>query len=108
MQKIVLAVMAVIAIMSSIGSAVWPFPNFGSTDSGTSESITVGNMLYEYSGLMFIADDQGLFAENSLNVTLLNYVSTVASIKGLENNDTDITLVPEYSIVTEALGRVPG
>jgi NitT/TauT family transport system substrate-binding protein len=105
MQKIVLAVMAVIAIMSSIGSAVWPFPNFGSTDSGTSESITVGNMLYEYSGLMFIADDQGLFAENSLNVTLLNYVSTVASIKGLENNDTDITLVPEYSIVTEALNK---
>ncbi len=103
MKRIVIAAIVAVFAVALVGSGAWPFPD--SWTSGTPESITVGNMLYGYSGLMFIADDQGLFAENGLNVTLLNYTSTVASIKGLENNDTDITLVPEYSIVTEALNK---
>lgn len=105
MQKTAMVAIAVIAVIAFMGFGGWYFTSSPTTYSGTPESITVGNMLYEYSGLIFIAYDQGLFTRNGLNVTLLNYVSTVASIKGLENNDTDITLVPAYSIVTEAFNK---
>ena len=104
MSKIVAGIIVVV-LLALAGFGAWYLTNSPTTYSGAPESITVGNMLYEYSGLIFIADDQGFFAMNGLNVTLLNYVSTVSSIKGLENSDTDITLVPEYSIVTEAFNK---
>jgi len=99
------AAIEVIAALVLVGFGAWYFTSSPTAYFGTPESITVGNMLYEYSGLIFIASDQGFFAGNGLNVTLLNYVSTVASIKGMEKNDTDIALVPEYSIVTEAFNK---
>jgi TRAP-type uncharacterized transport system substrate-binding protein len=38
-------------------------------------------------------------------VTIRNYDTTVASIKGLENAETDISPTTEYSMVTEAFNK---
>jgi len=100
-----LLVLSIIAVVALVVAGAWFLGSSGLGSQETPESITLGNMLYEYSGLVFIADDRGFFAANGLNVTLRDYVSTVASITGLENNETDITLVPEYSIVTEAFKK---
>jgi len=100
-----LLVLSIIVVVALVVAGAWFLGSSGLGSQETPESITLGNMLYEYSGLVFIADDQGFFAANGLNVTLRDYVSTVASITGLENNETDITLVPEYSIVTEAFKK---
>ena len=98
-------VLSIIVVVALVVAGAWFLGSSGLGSQETPESITLGNMLYEYSGLVFIADDRGFFAANGLNVTLRDYVSTVASITGLENNETDITLVPEYSIVTEAFKK---
>ncbi len=96
----------IIAILLSLGGLVtWYLMSFPTTHPGAPEPIDVGNLLYEYSGLVFIAHDQGFFSRNGLNVTLHDYVSTVASIEEMENNETDITLAPEYSIVREAFNN---
>jgi NitT/TauT family transport system substrate-binding protein len=100
-----LLVLSIIVVVALVVAGAWFLGSSGLGSQETPESITLGNMLYEYSGLVFIADDRGFFAANGLNVTLRDYVSTVASITGLENNETDITLVPEYSIVTEAFKK---
>jgi len=100
-----LLVLSIIVVVALVVAGAWFLGSSGLGSQETPESITLGNMLYEYSGLVFIAYDQGFFAANGLNVTLRDYVSTVASITGLENNETDITLVPEYSIVTEAFKK---
>lgn len=104
-MKKFLLVLSIIVVVALVVAGAWFLGSSGLGSQETPESITLGNMLYEYSGLVFIADDRGFFAANGLNVTLRDYVSTVASITGLENNETDITLVPEYSIVTEAFKK---
>ncbi len=62
MPKIALAVMAVIAIMSSIGSAVWPFTSTPESYSGPTESIVFGGLVSDANIMLFIAEDQHFFA----------------------------------------------
>jgi NitT/TauT family transport system substrate-binding protein len=96
----IVIVIAVALILSS-----FVYLNSKKPYSRSIEKITVGNLLYEYSGLLFVASDQGFFAKNGLDVSLINYTSSVASVKGVENGDSNIALVTEYSIVTEALAK---
>jgi NitT/TauT family transport system substrate-binding protein len=106
MRKIALAVMAVIAIISSIGSAVWPFPNFGTTYSGTPESITIGYSPFEHTALLYVADDQHFFSQNGLNVTLRRYDSGVASLDGMLDGEVDIAVgVTEFPLVGRAFQK---
>ena len=103
-RKFVFAVI-VIAIVGLSALGIGYITTLSPSQLGEPESVTVGNMLYEYSGLIFIAEDQDFFTANGLNITFKDYVSSVDSIKGLENKDTDITLAPEYAVVTEAFNR---
>ena len=105
MGKIALTVMAVIAIMSSIGSAVWPFPNFGTTDSGNPEHVIIGTSPVEGSSLIYIAEDQGYFAKNGLNVTIQGYDTGRANVDGMKKGKADISVSSEYPIVTEAFKK---
>jgi len=103
MQKNALAVMAVIAILSSIGSAVWPFPDLSATDSGTPESIAIGTPPHELNALIYIAKDQNFFAANGLNVTIKDYDSGLDAVNGILNGDVDMAMASEFVIVGKAL-----
>ena len=61
-------VMAVIVAIALAGFGVWYFMNFPATYSGTPEPITIGNLPSEYAALIYIAEDQGYFSRNGLNV----------------------------------------
>ncbi len=99
------ASIAVIAALVLAGFGAWYFTSSTTTSFGAPEPITIGSLPYDYSALIFIADDQGLFAENGLNATIHTYVSTLDSAKAIENSDVDVSLLPEYSIVTEAFKK---
>ena len=101
MKKIIASIAVVVALVM-VGSGAWPFPNLGSTDSGTSESITIGITPSEPYELIFIAEDQGYFAENGLNVTMRNYETTPKAFDGMLNGDVDIAFTGEYTAVTKA------
>jgi NitT/TauT family transport system substrate-binding protein len=101
MKKIVTAI-AVIAALVLVGSGGWPFPNFETAYSGPSESITIGTAPLELAALIFIAEEQGLFTQNSLNVTIKDYDTALATVDGMEKGDVDISVSTEYPIVTEA------
>lgn len=105
MQKTVAAIIVVIAVMVIVGVSVLSLQNSQKNYESKLETITIGSLPYDYSALIFIADDQNFFAKNGLNATLRTYVSTLDSAKGIENGDVDISLLPEYSIVTEALKK---
>lgn len=51
--------------------------------------------------MVYIAEDQGLFSENGLNVTLRDYNSSLSALYGLKNGETDFSLSSEYNIVGE-------
>ncbi|MGZ6210107.1 MAG: ABC transporter substrate-binding protein [Syntrophales bacterium] len=101
MNKIVAAAFAVVFAGTLVGSGAWPFQNSGTTNSGTPESVTIGEFPYESSALIYIAEDQGIFSENGLNVTLRDYNSSLDALYGLKNEETDFSLSSEYSIVGE-------
>lgn len=101
----IIAVIAIVAALIMVGAGAWPFPDSGRANSGMSESVTIGNLPYIYSALIFIAEDQGYFSGNGLDVTIHNYDTATASINGMENRDVDLSLSPESSIVTEAFKK---
>ncbi len=104
MKRIVVAAIAAVFAIALVGSGQWPLPNFGTTDSGTPESITIGEIPYENAGLIYIAEDQGFFTVNGLNVTIREYSSTSA-IDGLLNDEVDIGLSSEYTVVLKAFKK---
>ncbi len=98
---------AILGFVAIAGFGAWYLTNPAAIPPGSPEPITVGIMHYEYSGLVFIALHQGFFAGQGLDVTRLDYISTIATVEGLEGNDSDIAVFPEYSIVTEAFQGMP-
>lgn len=96
---------AIIALAVLIGAGVWSLQNFQDNYREKPEPITIGSLPYDYSALIFIADNQGFFAENGLNATMRTYASSLDSVTEIENGDADISLLPEYSIVTEAFKK---
>lgn len=105
-MKRVLAAIVVIAALALVGSGAWPFPNSGTTDSGTSDSITIGNaQSLECDTLTYIAEDQNFFAENGLNVTIRDYTSGMEAVKALSNGSVDIAATAEFPLVKAALNQ---
>lgn len=105
MQKTALAMMAVIAITSSIGSAVWPFTSTPESYSGPTESIVFGGLLSDANIMLFIAEDQHFFEANGINFTIKTYNTGLATTDALLNNNVDIAGAAEYPIVARAFEK---
>jgi NitT/TauT family transport system substrate-binding protein len=105
-MKIIVAAIAVIATLVLVGSGVWPFPNFGTTYSGTPESITIGYSPFEHTALLYVAEDQHFFSQNGLNVTSRKYDSGVGALDGMLNGEADIAVgVTEFPLVGRAFQK---
>jgi NitT/TauT family transport system substrate-binding protein len=67
--------------------------------SGTPEEITLGAPALETNALVYVAEDQGYFKKNGLNVTLKKYDSGGAAVPGLLKNETDLAIASEFVMV---------
>ena len=104
MKKIVVA--AIIVVIALAGFGAWYFMNSPTTDSGTPESITIGNPSSNaMPALIYIADDQGFFARNDLNVTIKNYITSRDVIDDLKGDKIDISVTTEYTVLKEAFKK---
>ena len=99
MQKTALSAVAIIAAIILVGFSIWSLHTSQKNYVGMTESITIGDMPIEGSALIYIAEDQGFFKQNGLNVTIRDYDTGVAAINGLLNGDVDIANVAEYPLV---------
>ena len=97
MKKDVVGAIVVMLVLTGIGE--WYFTNSQAAHSGVSESITIGEFPYETAALIYIAEDEGYFSGNGLNVTLEDYDSTSAAIDGLLKNEVNISGSPEFTVV---------
>jgi NitT/TauT family transport system substrate-binding protein len=59
------------------------------------ESITIGTSPFEVSGLLYIAQDQGFFADNGLNATIKMYDAGVIAMDALYAGDLDVATASE-------------
>lgn len=94
------AVIVIIAAIVLAGLGTWYFTNSWAATFGTPESITVGGPALEQSSFIYIADDQGYFAKNGLNVTVKDdYPNGVVPISDMLDNKIDISVSAEYPAV---------
>jgi NitT/TauT family transport system substrate-binding protein len=69
------------------------------------ESITLGIMPSEVETLIYVARDQGYFADNNLNVTLKNYTTGLLAVNGLLKNEVDIATSADFVMVGKVLAN---
>ncbi len=66
------------------------------------EQITIGIVPAAASALVYIADDQDLFAANGLNATLIDYPTGSATTDALLAHETELAWVAEFPLVRRA------
>ena len=103
MKRIVAATAIMIALVLA-GLGIWYFMSSLTADSGTTESITIEELPYESYGLIYIAEEEGLFTRNGLNVTMRNYGGP-NFLNGLLSDEVDIGLSSEYVFVRKVLNQ---
>ncbi len=69
------------------------------------EPLTFGLMSLEVEGLVYVGDFQGYFSENGLNVTLKDYVSGLAAVNGLLQEEVDIATAADFVLTGKALAN---
>jgi ABC-type nitrate/sulfonate/bicarbonate transport system substrate-binding protein len=67
------------------------------------DPITIGALPSEYSTLIWIADDQGFFSRNGLNVTLKYYSTGASQLNALSTHEVNFSLSSEYAFATQVL-----
>lgn len=70
------------------------------------EPLIIGQLSTGQSELIYVAENQGFFEENGLNVTIQNYDSGAAALTELINNKVDLSVSTEYPIVSQAFNDV--
>ena len=103
MQKKVI-VIAVIIVLALAGLGVYYFMSPQTTYLENRESITIEELPYESYSLIYIAEDQGLFTRNGLNVSMRNY-GVPNLLNGLLNDEVDIGLSSEYVFVRKIFNK---
>jgi NitT/TauT family transport system substrate-binding protein len=91
--------LAIIVVLVSVGSGLWPLPDFWTTDSGTPEPIVIRTTIQELAGLIYIAEDQSFFAQNGLNVTIHYCDTGLACVEGMADGEAEIAASAEYPVV---------
>ncbi len=99
MKRIVVAAIAAFFAIVLVGSGQWPLPNLGTTDSGTPEPIVIRTTVQELAGLIYIAEDEGFFTQNGLNVTIHYCDTGLACVNGMANGESDVAASSEYPVV---------
>jgi ABC-type nitrate/sulfonate/bicarbonate transport systems, periplasmic components len=103
MKQIVAATAIMVALVLT-GFGIWYFMSSLTAYSGTTESIIIEELPYESYGLIYIAEEQGLFARNGLNVTMRNYGGP-NFLNGLLSDEVDIGLSSEYVFVRKVFNQ---
>jgi NitT/TauT family transport system substrate-binding protein len=83
--------------------AVWLLPSCLAAGSGPPVAVSVGTTTSEANALIFIAQDQGYFAEHGLQVTHTLYPSGVAALDGLFGGQVELATGSEFAFVGRVL-----
>jgi NitT/TauT family transport system substrate-binding protein len=104
MKKTTIGLIAVAVVIVLAMSGAWYLQDSRKPVAGKPEQITIGiSPRIDSTGLIYIADDQHFFADNGLNVTIIEYDTGSAAVDNMLKNGNDIATATEFIIVTNAL-----
>jgi NitT/TauT family transport system substrate-binding protein len=98
-----LIVIAVVILVIAIVLSSFVYLNSQKLYTGNAESITIGLYPSEYNSLIYIAKDQQYFMSNGLEITLKNYSSGAASVRGMLDREVDLATASEFVVVNNAM-----
>ncbi len=98
-----IAIFLIIGIGLVIG--VWYLQTPRKQYTGQPESIIIGTTPLEVSGLLFIAQDQGFFADNGLNATIKMYDAGINTMDALYAGNLDVATASELVFTRNALNN---
>ncbi len=99
-KRVVLLFVVVVAVLAVAFSSFF-FLN-SQRFPGNLQSVTYGNLPLETSGLIYVAQSQGFFRQNGLNVVVRNYDTGIASTNALLSGQLEIAGGSEYPLVNAA------
>jgi ABC-type nitrate/sulfonate/bicarbonate transport system substrate-binding protein len=70
---------------------------------GSPAQVTIGTPLFEVSGLIWIAEAQGYFAENGLNVTIKIFDAGKFAVSALFEGEVDVATASDFVFVGKAM-----
>lgn len=102
MKKVIIAAV-IIAAVALAGLSLWYLSGPPEELPSRSDSIIVAYSPFESTALFWIAEDQGYFDQNGLDLIIRKYDSGAASLDGLVKGEADITVgVTEFPLVGKA------
>jgi len=96
-----ISILLIIGIGLAIG--LWYLQSPRKQYTGQPESITIGISSPDISALLFIAQEQGYFTGNGLNVTIKQYDTGLSAVNGLLKGESDLATGSEYVFVGKVL-----
>ncbi len=97
---IVTFVLIIAVILSAFGYLNWEKPY-----SGNIEPISVGMEPNQVSLLMYVAQNQGYFTKNGLNVIFKDYPSGAAATNGMLNEEVNLAIATEFVLTRNILSN---
>jgi NitT/TauT family transport system substrate-binding protein len=99
-----LVVIAVIILILAIVLSSFVYLNSQNPYRGKMENVSFGTFLAgsnePYAELVYIAQDEGFFAQNGINLTITDFTSATNALNAAINNKLDLVISSEYAFVT--------
>ena len=102
-KKLISAILAVIIVVLGVAFILWPRPPKGYP--GKVDTLSLATVPTELNAVVYVAEDQKLFARNGLQVIFKDYNSGAAAAAGMLNGEADIALAAEFPIVRQVFNK---
>jgi NitT/TauT family transport system substrate-binding protein len=99
---ITITVVAVVIVVLIVAGGLIYLLN-SNQDISNPEQVSITDVQVSYSGILYVAENQGFFLKNGLNATFQNYPTAEAGFNDLEKGKVDFAQSSEYSIVRAVL-----
>ena len=90
---------AAVVLIALAGFGAWYLLNPQIADSGTLEPIAIRTTDQGLAGLIFIAQDGGIFSRNGLNTSIFYCDTGLACVQGMAEGEAEIAASSEYPVV---------
>lgn len=101
--KIIIQIIIFVVVLISIG--VWFTQEQPVKYTGPVEEVTIAAYLGEFSSLVFIAEDQGYFIDNGLDVTITEYETGLGPVKAVLDGDADFATAADFVLVSNSFNN---
>ena len=104
MKRIALASIIIILVVLIIGSS-FVYLSMNKPASAALEKVTIGNVPVESYAMLWIAEKQGFFADNGLDVTVKDYSTGATAVEALINGEIDVGGSSDYVVMLYAFQK---